>query len=314
MAATAGYQAGIASDDVELSYAPEATWGVLPAVAFKALRITSETLAGQKARQRPAEISRAGQAAAAVTTQVTAGGQINFALSSATFDDVLASLLRNDWATDELTNGTLFKSLHIQKRLAADKYLRYPGSYVTAGSLTASVGQFLSGSFTVASKSQDKATADASTGAFVAAPGGRVVDGVSGVRNLMRGGAAVQAVVESVTLNITNEGAAGQYGLGSASAQGMTPGTFTLAGQLRTFFKDFTLYDEFAAETLAPLSFETVDLDGDGYRFTVLAATLMNPQIVAGGPGQAVMAEFAIEGNPSADGGPTLQVERITAP
>jgi hypothetical protein len=396
--ATAGYAAGVETNAVVLSYAAETAWGTLPSVAFKALRLTSESLSGQKTRQRPSEINASRQASAAITTQESAGGQISFALSYGTFDDLFAGLLGDDWSTplaidsaagdistvatgnkltsttagrftaiavgqwiklsgfapgantnngwyrvsakasaqditlagktvtnetpagtaakirgSMLRNGVNFQSFYLQKQVGAGQFLRYPGSYVTAGSIAAALGQPVSGSFTLAAQQEMKATTDASTGAITAAPTGRVHDTVAGLGTLLLDDAAIGATVESFSLDLTNEGAAAQYGLGSAAAAGMLGGTFTGAGRLRTFFKDFTLYDRFKSEAVGRIAFRTADDTGAGYVFTGLNTTIVNPQIVAGGPGQAVMAEFALELNPDATTSKTLQIDRAPA-
>ena len=105
MPATAGYQAGVEANQTRISYAVEATWGVAPAVAFKAIRYMSDTLAETKTRQRPSEINITREATQAVTTQQTAGGTINYALSYATFDDFFSIVLQRDWQAFQTING-----------------------------------------------------------------------------------------------------------------------------------------------------------------------------------------------------------------
>ena len=212
-----------------------------------------------------------------------------------------------------LTNGTTFQSFHFQKRFSANQFLVYPGVYLTGGSLTAGLGQFMQGNFQGVAKSEEKATTSQSTGAVLAAPTGRVHDTINGFQALELDGAAVAAVVDSFNIQITKEGAGGQYGLGSAAAQGMTKGTFTLSGSLRTYFKDFQIYDLFKSEAQGLLSYRTTDADGNAYVLTIPAANLMNPQVVAGGAGQPVMAEFQLEGNPHPTLGYTFQIDRFAA-
>lgn len=395
--ATTGYSAGVQSDAVEISYAPEATWGTLPAVAFQAIRATGESLSGQKQRQRPNEMNPSRQASAAITTQESAGGGINWALSYGTYDDLLAAVMGSTWSTalaiDSITtdisfvaasnkmtstlagkfssisvgqwikvsgattssganngfyrvsaktsatdvtlagktlidetsaagnikvrgsmirNGTIFQSFHLQKKLASALFLRYPGAYPNSASLSAGMGQFLQGSFNFLAKSEADATTDASTGSVVAAPTGKVHDPVAGFGGIQLDDTNISAVAGSISLDMQNDGAAANYGLGSAAAQGVIPGTFTASGKLSTYFRDFDLYARFKAETGGPLAFRTLDADLNAYVVTVLNSTIMNPKIVAGGPNQAVLAEFDIEGNPSSYG-PTLQVDRFPA-
>ncbi len=93
----------------------------------------------------------------------------------------------------------------------------------------------------------------------------------------------------------------------------MRPGTFNANGKVRTFFRDFTLYTRFKNETAGRMSFRTEDNTGAGYVVEIPTATIMNPQIVAGGRGQAVMAEFTLEANPDATLTSMVQISRYPA-
>jgi hypothetical protein len=107
MAATASYQAGFESNATQISYANEVTWGVVPAVQFQAVRYTSETLGLNKTRSRPSEITGAREATQAVTTQQTASGAVNYALSYGTFDEWMACTLQADWQAPQSPDSIL---------------------------------------------------------------------------------------------------------------------------------------------------------------------------------------------------------------
>ncbi|ONG53449.1 hypothetical protein BKE38_12095 [Pseudoroseomonas deserti] len=398
MPSVSGYQAGIEANDVELSYALEATWGVKPAVAFNALRYTGESLAGEKQRSRPSEINKKKQVSASVTQQESAGGGLNFALSYGTFDDLIACLLGDDWSAAlaidgvggdivaaatgnkltsatagkfaavqvgqwiklsgftasaganngfykvaakasalELTlagktlinetpagtaakirgsmirNGTLTKSLFLQKKLSANMFLQYPGSIVSQLSLNGSTGNFFSGSFTFMSKVEQKALVEGSTGAIVAAPTGRFHDAVAGFGGVLIADTPVDAVVTSVALQVQREGAGADYGMGSASAQGMRNGSLTASGTIAMLFKSWNEYDRYKAESVQPVAWRTADADGAAYVFGLLGSVLTNPKIVAGGRDQPVSVEWTVEGNPDPTFDLTLQVDRFSA-
>jgi hypothetical protein len=314
MVATTGHQAGVESTFAQIGYMQESVWGVLPASPqLKGIRYTGESLSGNKTRQRPNEIRGDRQASAAVTTDESASGGINFALSYGTFDDILSGVLGADWAGDVLKPGLLFKSFLIEKRFSPTLFLRYPGSFFTSASLTMARGQFLSGAFNVLAKEEKDFATSASTAAYTAAPNGRVMDPVAGVKDVLLGGAALGTGCNSITLNITNEGAAADFALGSASAQGMRMGTLTVGGTAEFYFRDFTLFQRFKSETSGPLSWKTVDADGDAYRFTMPEAIITNPRITAGGINQPVMCLVDIEGNPHPTNG-SVMIERIPAP
>jgi hypothetical protein len=100
-----GYQAGIETTETTLSYVPEATWGTAPNSAFTALRITSESLSGSKARTRPNEITGSRRVSPSVTQSEQASGAINFNLSYGTFDDFFAGALGGDWSAAQTIAG-----------------------------------------------------------------------------------------------------------------------------------------------------------------------------------------------------------------
>ena len=400
MPASTNFSAGTESNSVRLSYAPEVAWGTAPAVAFKALRMTGESLSGSKQRQRPGEINYDRQASAAITTQESAGGGINFALSYGTFDDLIAGVMGEDWfaaqnivgiagditvtaGTNKMTStlGTKFaalvvgqwirlsgftassginngfyrigtktsnsdvtlvggtplvtetpagtaavvksagylrndldlQSFFVEKTFGTGLFARYPGAFFNSMNLNGRVGQYMQGSFNLMAREEQKAVATASTGAIVAAPTGRVHDTVSNFEQLRLDDATLGAVVQGIDITLTNDGAAADYGIGSASAQGMRSGMFTGTGRLDVLFRDFTLWDRFKTETGGRLSFRTKDNAGNGYVFTALNATIMNPRTGASGPNQAVASTFDIEMNPDPLTGKTFQIDRFAA-
>ena len=105
MTATTNYQAGAESNQLVLSYAQEAVFGVLPAMPFTAVRLTSESLKGTKGRNRPAELNTTAEVSAATTTQESASGGISFALSYGTFDDLIAGALNAEGWVDKLVSS-----------------------------------------------------------------------------------------------------------------------------------------------------------------------------------------------------------------
>lgn len=425
--ATTGYNAGIDSSDVTVSFVDETVWNVIPTTpTFQYVRLTGEGLSETKSRSRPGEIRSTGDAAHAITTQVEAGGSLNFAFSYGTYDTFLAgainsiafpadlgiqsvvttdvitaydgvttplpvgggtsagfaisaastqfdSIVPGQWvrvngfpvgtpaatnnglyrviavATDEfevsltegngpnmvnaeasvgtevniqgshIRNGVTVCSYSIEKQLAAALFLVYTGAYITATNISAQVGNFMEGSFDFMAAEENKGTTTASTGGTpTAAPTGNVIDTVAGFSKLEVGGAAIAAVAQGIDLSISKEGARGQYGLGNAAAQGLGRGTITVSGTMSVYFTDFTLYDLYKDETDSIVSFAAIDAAGDGYIFTLPAATLMNPSVVAGGPDTDIVSEFELEGNPAPASdtvyaGVTIQIDKIPA-
>lgn len=96
---TTGYNAGLDSSDLKISYATETAYAQIPAVVFQQLRVTAEDFTAEKQRTRPLEINPSGYAQHAITTQESAKGSINFGLSYGTFDDFIAGAMNSAWST-----------------------------------------------------------------------------------------------------------------------------------------------------------------------------------------------------------------------
>jgi hypothetical protein len=213
-----------------------------------------------------------------------------------------------------LRNGTTVDTFYFQKKLATALFLRYGGGYVTGGSLQAQVGGYLQGNFNFLFSSEEKNTTDASTGAVQSAPTGRVIDTITGISSLSVNDTPIAAVVQGITLNITKDNARIQRGIGSAAARGMARGTVNGSGSMSVYFLDFTYYDLYKNETDIMVSYRALDDQGSGYIITLPSATLINPQVVAGGPDTDLVSEFTLEANAAASGtyaGVVLQIDKF---
>lgn len=469
---TTGFNAGLDSSDIKLSFAKEAVWATIPAVVFSQLRVTAEDFTEEKTRTRPLEINPSGYAQHAITTQVAAKGSINFGLSFQTFDEFIkgalnnadfshfltiteisadisaattgnkftstlsgkfdlvtvgarivvsgftnaanngsfiatavvtgatpsitvtgatlvtetptggvvsikvdsivgtagditlttatnilssttankfASIVAGQWLrlagfTNAVNNGvflvvTVTDSTHIvlenssdtqvfitetpalaavhiygnfiqnsnqvttftvEKQLAPALFFQYLGCYVSSMQITMSVGKFVEGVMNFLVKNQTSATVEAGTGTPAAAPTGRVIDNIGGFSAFAVNGALPTAILQSVEMTVSKQRSASQYGIGSASAVGMRRGTLQVDGKLSLFFKDFTYYNDYVTEPDLRISFQLTDNLGQAYVITLPAATIMNPQIVAKGIDQDLIADFTLEGNPAA--------------
>jgi len=165
----------------------------------------------------------------------------------------------------------------------------------------------------VLSKMENKATADSSTGGVIAAPANIVYDTVAQFQQLQLDNATIAAACKGISLQVSKQGAAADYAMQSAAAQGMRMGKFTIdASKATFFFKDFTLYDLFVAQAQHTFSYRHTDAANNTYIFTLNKAVLTNPTITAGGPNQSVMADSPSLADPDPSYA-TLQIDRIAA-
>jgi hypothetical protein len=324
MASVLNYQAGYESTNTAISYGLETTWATLPATTFQGMRILSESLKHTKTRTRPGEIRGDRQAAPGLTTQENASGSIVFPVYYASsgkpsaFDDFMSCLFGGVWTGDVLKNGLDFRTVYIQQRIdpaaTATKWFRYPGSYPTRAQLTLSLGQFLQATVDFASQQELAATADASTGGIIAAPDTLEFDPVGGFLGIYVDDVLLSSACDQFTMTFENQGAAGQYGLGSALAQGMLGGTFLASGDFRIYIKSLDLYNDFRAETYRKVSIRTGDQDGNYYDITLpKAVLLLNNGINAEGPNRSLMGEFTLESSPDPITGCTAMITRAVS-
>lgn len=209
-------------------------------------------------------------------------------------------------------NGASFDSFYFQKRLASDKFLCFPGSWPNSGQIEVAVDDYFKSQLTFLCKSQVKAITDQSTGAHLAANTNKVIDSVNGISGVYRNGSVMSSIIQKFGVKWSKDGAAAQFGIGSTDAQGLRLGKLSVTGNLSSYFKDFTLYDEFINESSSSIWIPFVDATGTGYCVTICNATIMNPKIIAGGSGSDVMADFDLEGNPDTSGiygGKTIQID-----
>jgi hypothetical protein len=212
-----------------------------------------------------------------------------------------------------MKNSTDFRSIYIQQRLdpAGTKWFKYPGSYPTRGSFTLNLGQFFQASYDLSAQQELKAVADSSAG-ITAAPTTLDFDPVSGFKGVYWNDILLTTAVDQFSLDLNNDGAGGQYGLGNPLAQGMLGGTFTASAKVRAYFSTFTYYDLFKAETPGILSIRTGDQAGNSYSFTAQnAVMLFDEGVNVDGPNKSLMSSISVELSPDTTSGCTLAIDRF---
>jgi hypothetical protein len=211
-----------------------------------------------------------------------------------------------------LRNGDLVKSFTIQNRFAPTVWLRYAASMIAGFSLSSNVGQEFRGSFNIVSRDEVSAIAAAGNGTVNPAPTGGFFDTVAAFGGVQIDDTAPTTAVNSVSLTVSREGAGMDYGMGSAAAQGARWGQVQVAGQIELYFRDLTQYALFKNETRSRVSWRKRDPAGNSYIVTLPGSNLMNPVIQVGGPNQAILVRFDIEGGNDL-ALPAIQIDRFSA-
>lgn len=88
------------SSRVQLRYLEETTWGQIPAIALNDLRFTGESLKHATDTTKSSEIRSDRQVTDVIRTSIEAQGGVDFELSYAAFDDLIAGAMMADWGAD----------------------------------------------------------------------------------------------------------------------------------------------------------------------------------------------------------------------
>lgn len=311
---TNNWAAAAQTNDAAISYCMETDFGVAPTGDYQATRFTGENFRKQKTRSRPDEINGLAEASQAVTTQSAISGTLSGALSAATYDDFLAAVMRADWADGVLKNGTdasLIKTFTIREKMLGS-YFHRTGCFPTQAQFSFQQGQFATCSFDFIGADEVKSTADIAK-SLIAAPTGSVMDTIGGFGGLTLGGVAPVGKVRQFSVTLGSTDAKAEYVMSSEKAAGIVPGEFITSGQVQILFRTFDEYDKFSEDWQGVIEAIVKDGSGNGYKITLLNASLQNPQINAGSKNTSVVATFDIEGNPQAGGG-TVHITRVAPP
>ncbi|WP_041795142.1 phage tail tube protein [Pararhodospirillum photometricum] len=209
-----------------------------------------------------------------------------------------------------LVNSTVVNTLSIQERYSTTHGFIYSGCIASGGQINAARGQFFSGTIDLIAKSEEKAAS--AVGTMGAAPTNRVFNTVGNMRAIALG-SLTGAKVDSLTTTIAREGAAANFALGDPGAIGVTLGTFTVSGQIKLYFSDYSAYDLYKSEAAIRTSYQVTDKAGNSYIVELPEIVLGKVTRERGGPNQPVMATFEWMADPHPTLGWTMGINRFPA-
>lgn len=146
------------SNRTAIRFVPESSFNSIPAnPVFRSLRYTGESLAYNRRNITSNEIRDDRMTADLITVGADVSGDINFELSFASFDDLIAAALCSTWSTpsggvSSIKNGVDLLSFTIQKHfqdLAVPIFQNFSGCRIGGMTLDFQTGQILTGSFSV---------------------------------------------------------------------------------------------------------------------------------------------------------------------
>jgi len=299
-----------------VSMVKETTWGVTPATpAFQNVRFTSESLVGEKQTVRSNEVRPDRNVTDEILTALMGSGNLEVEMSYGTFDDVLAALLFSDWSSDTLINGTTPASYTIEKTLTASDqskvYQRFAGAMFNTLSLNLQSGQLITGSIGVMAKGVTVDPAIVTGATYASAGTSEVMSSGAHAANIVTTGLATAPIVESMTIDITNN-LRQRMAVGSLGSVGIGEGRFEVSGTMNAYFQDKNLLQAFLNHDAFGLQF-TLGKAGAKYRITLPKIKLSAGSLNGGGNDADSMLNVNYTALLDTTVGGTLKIERNVA-
>jgi hypothetical protein len=212
----------------------------------------------------------------------------------------------------QLINGTTESSWTIERALNdVNQFFAYRGMSPDKLSLKFASGAITTGSLDFQGKDSVRAGATQLPGTPVVSKTYDVMNAVSGVGNVMEGGAALTGTfIKSMDLNVGNKLRA-RDAIGTLGAVSIGSGTLEVAGTIEVYLNDGTLYDKFINNTSSSIALRTSDGAGNGYIINLPKIKYGDAKVVAGGLDSDVMLSMPFTAIYDPVQGHTIAVNRV---
>ncbi len=194
------------------------------------------------------------------------------------------------------------------------QFFAYRGMCADKMSLKFAAGSVVGGNFGFMGK--DAIRADTTTtlpGSPVVSKTHDVMNAVSGVGNLLEGGAALTGTyIKSVDLSISNSLRA-QTAIGTLGAIGIGTGTLQVSGMMEVYLADGAMWDKFRNNTASSLSLRATDGAGNGYVITLPKLKYGDAKINAGSIDQDLMLSMPFTAIMDPTSSKTIIIDRAGA-
>lgn len=217
-------------------------------------------------------------------------------------------------SSSRIANGTTLNSYTLERALmdaTPAQYFAYRGMCASKMDLKFAAGSVVGGTFGFMGR--DARRQDTTTllpGTPVASKTFDVMNAVSGVGNIMEGGAVLTGTfIKSVDLSIDNSLRA-QTAIGTLGAVGVGTGTLQVSGTMEVYLADGSMYDKFLNNTASSVSLRATDGAGNGYVITLPKIKYGDAKVNAGSIDQDVMLSMPFNGIMDPASGKTIIIDR----
>lgn len=198
--------------------------------------------------------------------------------------------------TSRLINGTTLRSFSFERDHSdiGDRFVMFRGMNIAKLSLNFQSGSIVTGQFDLMGRDQlsPTTTSGFTGGASAASKTFDVMNAVSGVGNILEGGAALSGTfIKSLSLELDN-GLRGRDAIGVLGNAEIAPGPLMVTGKMSVYFANKTLFDKFINNTATSLSLSTQDGAGNGYVISMPRVEYNEGTIVSGNRESDSMVEM----------------------
>ena len=290
------------ADRVQYYYVKETTPGTLQnAAAFKALRITGESLKNSIQYDQSKELRADRTEPEQVIIAASVAGDVNHELLWDGQEDLIAAVCgQDDWTVVDpnvrtLKNGIAGKSFAVLKRFTdlADINHLFNGVYVNTWSLNIQKKAIITGTFGLVGMSAiNGAIADLCPGTetYAAASATDPMNGSSHITALKIDGAAATSKIDKCSLMITNNYKPEEE-LGELNPTGFTQGRIVVTGTMDVYFKTELEYNKYKNGTPFSFGIDFTDTDGNQLDLLFDRCKFEDMEVVAGGTNQDIIAK-----------------------
>lgn len=218
-------------------------------------------------------------------------------------------------SASRLSNGATQKFFTLEKNFTdVTKFLAYKGMSPNKVSLSFETGAIVNGSFDfIGMSAGTMADLTALPGTATASQTFDVMNAITGVGQLLEGGAAMaDTFIRSLSLEIDNA-LRGQTAIGTFGYVGVASGTVSISGTATVYLKDGTMYNKFINNTASSISWSVKDGAGNGYVITLPKIKFSSGKVVAGSMNQDAIVEMPFTALMDATTGRMILVDRLAA-
>ena len=298
------------------AYIVESTWGTTPATpTFLPLRVLDAGIRTNKKTQAIQEIAAHRNVADEIQTSQGGSAAYKFALSYATFDDIMSSALMGAWATNVLKVGashalsmTFEETLQLNGSLS---FSRLTGGMVDTFDLDITAGAGINGAFTVKGQKETLDTAIISGATYTAANTKTPMAAGLGVASLSVLGLTTPAV-RRVALSIKN-GLRDRFVIDSNFTQEFGEGLCEVTGTIEMYFKSNAHYQKVLDHGSGDLTMTLGTTTTEKYTIDMPACIFLDGARVVGGVGSDVMVNVPFRAKYDSGSASSISITRAVA-